>query len=164
MRYSPLAAILLGGFIAGTVDIGVACLINGRTPIFICQVIAGGVLGRESLHGGLGSAALGLALQWAMSLIIAAIFVAAAQIMPFLARRWLLSGLAYGVGVYFVMNLIVVPLSRIGGRGYHFVPVRFAEDMLGMFLFGVIIAWFARAEPADSAVPIPAGSRSASRP
>jgi len=145
-QHSPLVAILLGGFVAGTIDIGAACLINGRDPIFICQIIAGGVLGRESLHGGLNSAALGLVLQWAMGCIIAAIFVAAAQVIPFLARRWLVSGLAYGVGIYFVMNMVVVPLSRIGGKGYHFVPVRFAEDMLAMLLFGVIVAWFARSE------------------
>jgi uncharacterized membrane protein YagU involved in acid resistance len=145
-RHSPLIAILLGGFVAGTIDIGAACLINGRDPIFICQAIAGGVLGKASFHGGLNSAGLGLALQWAMSIIIAAIFVAASQAIPFLARRWLISGLAYGVGIYFVMNLIVVPLSRAGGKGYHFVPIRFAEDMLAMLLFGTIVAWFARAK------------------
>jgi hypothetical protein len=145
-RHSPLIAILLGGFVAGTIDIGAACLINGRDPVFICQIIAGGLLGRESLHGGLNSALLGLVLQWAMGMIIAAIFVAASQAMPFLARRWLSSGLAYGVGIYFVMNMIVVPLSRIGGKGYHFVPVRFAEDMVAMLIFGVIVAWFARSD------------------
>ncbi|HKD22633.1 MAG TPA: hypothetical protein VKB71_11505 [Rhizomicrobium sp.] len=145
-QHSPLIAILLGGVVAGTVDIGAACLINGRDPIFICQIIAGGLLGRESLHGGMNTAVLGLVLQWAMGIIIAAIFVTASRAIPFLARRWLLSGLAYGVGIYFVMNLVVVPLSRIGGKGYHFVPVRFAEDMVAMLVFGVIVAWFARSD------------------
>lgn len=144
MRFSPVIAILLAGFIAGTIDIGAACLINGLNPVIICQAIASGVLGKASFHGGLQSAGLGLLLQWGMGIIIAAIFIVAAQIVPLLGRLWFVFGLLYGVGIYFVMNLIVVPLSRAGGRGYHFVPVKFAEDMLAMLLFGVIVAWFAR--------------------
>lgn len=144
MRFSPVAAVLLAGFIAGTIDIGAACLITGLDPITICQAIASGVLGKASFQGGLQSAGLGLVLQWTMSIIIAAIYILAAQIMPVLRRAWLGFGLLYGVGIYFVMNLVVVPLSRAGGRGYHFVPVRFAEDMAAMLLFGAIVAWFAR--------------------
>jgi uncharacterized membrane protein YagU involved in acid resistance len=150
MRFSPVTAILLAGFIAGTIDIGAACLINGLDPITICQAIASGVLGKASFHGGLNSAGLGLVLQWGMGVIIAAIYIVAAQIMPVLGRAWLAFGLLYGVGIYFVMNLIVVPLSRAGGRGYHFVPEKFAEDMVAMLVFGTIVAWFARASILDA--------------
>lgn len=150
MRYSPLTAILLAGLIAGTIDIGAACLINSRDPIFICQAIASGVLGKASFHGGLQSAALGLVLQWVMGIIIAAIYIVAAQIMPVLRRAWLSFGLLYGVGIYFVMNLVVVPLSAAHGKGYHFVPVRFAEDMVAMLVFGTIVAWFACGTTADA--------------
>jgi uncharacterized membrane protein YagU involved in acid resistance len=150
MRFSPVAAILLAGFIAGTIDIGAACLINGRDPVFICQAIASGVLGRGSFHSGLTSAGLGLVAQWGVSFIIAAIYVVAAQMLPVLRRAWLAFGLLYGVGIYFVMNLVVVPLSRAGGKGYHFVPVKFAEDMVAMLLFGVIVAWFARGTTPDA--------------
>ena len=45
--FSPLTAIILAGLVAGTVDIGAAALINGRDPMFISQVIAGGLLGQE---------------------------------------------------------------------------------------------------------------------
>ena len=144
MRYSPLTAILLAGFIAGTIDIGAASLINGLSPFIICQAIAAGVLGKASFHGGLQSAGLGLVLQWIMGIIIAAIYIIAAQIMPVLRRAWLAFGLLYGVGIYFVMNLVVVPLSAAHGKGWHFVPVKFAEDMVAMLVFGTIVAWFAR--------------------
>jgi uncharacterized membrane protein YagU involved in acid resistance len=144
MRTSPSTAILLAGFIAGTIDIGAASLITGLNPLIICQAIASGVLGKASFHGGLQSAGIGLMLQWIMGIIIAAIYIGAAQVMPALRRAWLVFGLLYGVGINFVMNLIVVPLSRAGGKGYHFVPVRFAEDMAAMLVFGTIIAWFAR--------------------
>jgi len=150
MRFFPLTAILLAGFIAGTIDIGAACLINGYGPIIICQAIASGVLGKASFHGGLNSAGIGLLLQWGMAIIIAAIYIVAAQVLPVLRRAWLVFGLAYGVGIYFVMNLIVVPLSAAHGKGYHFVPVKFAEDMAAMLLFGTIVAWFARGTTPDA--------------
>ena len=144
-RYSAFTAIVLGGFVAGTIDIGAACLINGLGPIVILHAIASGVFGKASFTGGQETALIGLLLQWGMSIIIAAIYVIVAQSMPVLRRAWLSFGLLYGVGIYFVMNLVVVPLSRAGGKGYHFVPVKFAEDMVAMLVFGVIVAWFARA-------------------
>ena len=58
-RRSALAAILWGGFVAGTVDVGAASLISGYSPIVILKYIAGGVLGRASLAGGMGNARLG---------------------------------------------------------------------------------------------------------
>ena len=150
MRFSPFAAILLAGFIAGTIDVGAASLINGYGPIIICQAIASGAIGRAAFHGGLNSAGLGLVLQWGMSIIIAALYIVVAQMLPVLRRAWLAFGLLYGVGIYFVMNVIVVPLSRAGGKGYHFVPVKFAEDMVAMLLFGAIVAWFARGATPDA--------------
>ena len=72
---AALPRILLGGLIAGTIDLGAAGLISGLGLITILQAVASGVLGRASFRAGLPAAALGLALQWAMSILIAAIFV-----------------------------------------------------------------------------------------
>lgn len=143
MTRQTLAAILCGGFIAGTIDIGAAALINALSPFVILQVVARGVLGKASYSGGIHSAALGMILQWAMSLLIAAIFVFAATRMPILRQRWIAAGLAYGVVVFFVMNYVVMPLSRIGSSP-HFTASTFAMNMLAMLLFGLIIAFFAR--------------------
>jgi uncharacterized membrane protein YagU involved in acid resistance len=144
MRFSVITAILLAGLIAGTVDVGAASLITGLNPIVILHAIASGALGKASFHGGLQTAGIGLLLQWMMGIIIAAIYIVAAQVIPLLGRAWLAMGLLYGVGIYFVMNLVVVPLSNAGFKPYHFEPVSFAENMLAMLLFGVIIAWFTR--------------------
>jgi len=139
---SVVNAILLGGFVAGTVDIGAAAAINGRNPILILHVIAGGVLGRASLEGGPATAVLGLFLQWGMALIIATIFVCAARYRDILRRRWFPAGIAYGVPVYLVMNFVVVPLSA-----WHRFPAitlyGVVANLLAMMLFGVIVSWFA---------------------
>lgn len=137
-----LAAVLWGGLVAGTIDIGAACLISGRSIPYILHVIAGGLLGKQALAGGAGTAVLGLLLQELMGIIIAAVYVLAATRLPMLTRRWVPWGLAYGVVVYFVMNYVVLPLSA-----WHVVPpfnlTKFLPNMAAMLLFGVIVAFFA---------------------
>lgn len=138
-----LAAILLGGIIAGTIDIGAACLINGRDVPFILHAIAGGLLAERSFSGGTATALLGLVLQELMGIIIAAIYVIAAGSLPVLRRGWLPLGLAYGVVIFFVMNYVVVPLSA-WKHVPHFTSAKFLENLAAMLLFGVIVAFFAR--------------------
>ena len=135
--------ILLGGIIAGTVDIGAASLINSAKPTRIMQVIASGLIGKSAFDGGAATAELGLVLQWAMSIIIASVFVVAVQWRPQFKRHWVGAGLAYGVVVFLVMNYVVLPLSAIG-HAPRFRLVHFIEDGLAMLLFGIIVAFFAR--------------------
>ena len=140
----------MGGVIAGTIDIGAASLISGHDPVFILHIIASGLIGKAAaFSGGTGTAALGLVLQWAMSILIAAIFVAGKTFAPRLYRNWILAGLAYGIAVFFVMNYAVVPLSAYH-RLPHFTSLSFAENMAAMLLFGLIIAYFARRVRAKS--------------
>jgi uncharacterized membrane protein YagU involved in acid resistance len=141
--HRPLPAALLGGFIAGTIDVGAAALIFGASPIVILQAIASGVLGRAAFFDGAASAALGLILQWAMSWVIAAVYVGAARYLSALGRHWLTSGLGYGVVVFSAMNYVVVPLSAAYPRN-PFTPRTFIESLLAMLLFGVLVAFFAR--------------------
>ena len=128
---------------AGTIDIGAACLINGLGLVTILQAIASGVLGRASFHRGLPAAALGLGLQWAMSILVAAIFVTASQLLKLPRRRWIATGLAYGAVTFVVMNYAVLPLSAVR-HAPHFTARSLIENMLAMLLFGLIISFFAR--------------------
>ena len=136
-------AILCGGLVAGTIDIGAAALISHLNPAVILHAIASGVLGKASFVDGASAAWLGLALQWAMSLLIAEIFVTAATRMTWLRRRWLPAGLAYGVAIYVVMNYVVVPLSAAPFKAPA-APMPIALNLLAMLLFGLIVAFFAR--------------------
>ena len=143
MRKSDLTAIFVGGLLAGTIDIGAAALINLANPIRILDFIAGGLLGKAALAGGALVALLGLVLQWIMSLIIAAIYVISSRRLPMLRRRWIVCGLAYGVVIFVVVNYVVVPLSA-WARWPHFSADKFAENILAMLLFGLIIGFYAR--------------------
>jgi hypothetical protein len=75
------------------------------------QSIASGILGLTSYNGGFKTAALGLFLHFIIATGWAAIFYAASRKIPFLVRQPIVSGLLYGIAVYCVMNLVVLPLS-----------------------------------------------------
>jgi hypothetical protein len=62
--------------------------------------------------------------------------------LPVLKARWLIAGIAYGVALWAVMNLIVLPLRF----GWHpFTALGLAEQLFShIVLVGIPIAWFAR--------------------
>ena len=137
-----IGAALAGGVVAGTIDIAAACLINGHNIRSVLHAIAGGLLGEQAFAGGMRTVILGAALQEAMAVVIAAVFVAATLMVPALRRRWIAAGVAYGVVIFFVMNYVVVPLSA-WHVWPHFSVARFCSNLLAMLVFGSIVAYFA---------------------
>lgn len=145
---SGLRAILVGGLVAGTIDIEAAALINHVSPVLIAHYIASGVLGKAALSAGAPAAYLGLILQWAMSVVIASIYWFVTVRMPRLRERWWLGGLLAGAVIYLVMNFIVMPFSAAPVTFHdviaRFRPAKGAENLLAMFVFGLIVAYCAR--------------------
>ena len=137
-------AVLIGGLVAGTLDIGAATLISGAQPGRVLQFIAGGLIGKPAAFAGGGATmALGMVLQWLMSLIIAGLFVAASLALPQLRQHWIAAGLAYGLPVFVVMEFVVVPLSAHRHMP-HFTPDGLVKNLTAMMVFGLIIAAAAR--------------------
>src|SRR6185312_5453617 len=135
-----IKAILWGGLVGGTIDIFSASLISLLSPLLIMRFIAAGLLGPDVIKGGLDISFIGLLLQWLMGLIIAAIYVVAAGRLAWMHRDWRVTGIAYGVPVYFVMTYVVLPLSAL----HHWTAFDlkgFVLNMLAMMLFGLIIAF-----------------------
>ena len=111
----PLA---LGALAVGVLDLLDAFVffgLRGVSPVRICQAIAAGVLGRAAFQGGAATAALGVALHFFIATTIVLVYHAASRRMPALARRPFAWGPLYGVGVYLVMNWVVIPLSNAPG-------------------------------------------------
>ena len=137
--------ILVATLVAGTLDILSACvytLIAGRAPITMLKGLASAILGNEAVKGGIGVALVGLLLHFAIMAVMVAFFVIAASRLSVLKTHWLLAGIAYGIGLWAVMNLIVLPLRF----GWHpFTPLGLAEHFFShIVLVGIPIAWFAR--------------------
>jgi uncharacterized membrane protein YagU involved in acid resistance len=132
-------AAIAAGAVAGVIDIGAASLINHASPTLILQAIASGLLGL-SAYKSTWTVALGGILQLLMSIAIAAIYAEAATAMPMLRDRPYRCGLAYGVGVFLVMNLIVVPLSGFAPRPSHVALTWVALNLIAMLFFGVVVS------------------------
>src|SRR5712672_275630 len=111
---NTLLAILWGGLLCGVLDITAALLVYGymgAKPLRLLQGIAGGLLGPRTYGGGIATALLGLLCHFVIAFSAAAVFVAASRFAPSLVRHAVLSGVLYGIAVYFFMNRVVVPLS-----------------------------------------------------
>ena len=117
-RTTPVTYALLGGLIAGVLDIVYALVFFGFRGVpaqRVLQSVASGLLGSRSYEGGAATASLGLALHFALMLVIALIFYGFARRIRWLIERPYLAGAAYGVIVYWTMNLVVLPLSAYPG-------------------------------------------------
>ena len=115
----PVRALLLGTFTVGVLDIVDAFVFfglrSGVPPVRILQSIAAGLLGRDAFRGGIPTALLGAVLHFFIAFCIVGTYLLASWQLPSLTRKPIVYGLLYGVAVYFVMNLVVVPLSAAGG-------------------------------------------------
>ena len=110
-----LRAILAGGLSAGILDLTSALVLygsRGTALIRIPQSIASGILGADAYRGGLLTAALGTLLHFVIAFSAAAVYCLASRRLPFLKDYAFVCGPTYGILVYLVMKLIVVPLSN----------------------------------------------------
>jgi uncharacterized membrane protein YagU involved in acid resistance len=113
--------ILAGGLLAGLLDIIAAFVVygsRGAPTIRILQAIASGILGAAAFEGGIATAVLGLVLHFGIAIGWAAAFYALSRKLPWLSQKPLLSGALFGAAVYFLMNLVVLPLSAVAPRPF----------------------------------------------
>jgi uncharacterized membrane protein YagU involved in acid resistance len=142
-QLSALSAILIGGAIAGTLDITYAIgfsALRGVSPIRILQSVASGLLGAPAFQGGLSTAALGLALHFCIAFSAAAIFYLASKAIPSFTRHPVVSGLFYGFLIYAVMNLVVLPLSAYPRKVSFPLLVLVTGLFVHMFFIGLPIS------------------------
>lgn len=138
--------VLAGGLTAGALDLLSACatfIPRGVPASGMLQYVASGAIGQRAFSGGILTAALGVAVHFSLTTLMAAIYVLTSLRIPsLLARPWT-AGVVYGAAVCVVMNYIAVPLSLVA---HWKAPAGW--DLVGAFLasclyVGVPIAAFA---------------------
>jgi hypothetical protein len=146
-RPTPLIKVIaLATVLVGTLDISDALIfytLRGVRAIQIPQSIASGILGRSSFGMGVHSALLGMVLHYFITLVVVSLYLLASHRLP-LSRHPLLYGTIYGIVVYFFMNNIVLPLSRVYPPR-HLSLVPFVNGLAAsIFLIGIPTAVIAR--------------------
>jgi uncharacterized membrane protein YagU involved in acid resistance len=145
ISWASLAQIaVFAGGVAAAVEMMIVLPVQGAlgaNPEQVFQGIAAGALGvRAAFRGGAPAAALGVAVHLVVSIVAAGLYAWAAVRWPTLARRPLIWGPLYGVACYVVMNLIVIPLSRIGFAPPPSFALWCASFGVHLFFFGLPIA------------------------
>lgn len=140
---NTLKAALLGGLIAGTLDIADAFVIwqfRGVAPDRVLRGIAAGVLGTEARTAGAWVPALGAFLHYFISCTASAFYYGASALLPVLRARPVACGIAYGGAFYLLMTFVIVPFSAAPGNATLTWNGLFAHTIL----FGLPIALVTR--------------------
>jgi hypothetical protein len=138
--------VLVLGLLVGTLDILAAILdfyINtGKNPSSIFKYISSAILGKEAFTGGTGIIIIGLFLHYGIAFLFTIFFVwLHVKKKKLLPGNRLLTGIVYGIFIWMVMNLIIVPLS--GTPKLPFVPWKVLKAMLILIcMIGLPLAFF----------------------
>jgi hypothetical protein len=110
---SRIGLVVLAGLIAAAIDaayFSTFALIGGKSPALVLQSIASFWLGKASMDGGAASALLGAATHIGLATLMAAGFFLAAPRVRVLRGNVLAAGVIYGLFLYCVMYLVVMPI------------------------------------------------------
>jgi hypothetical protein len=130
-----LKPILYAAVLVGVLDITAACInlgvAYGFGPLRVLKGVAGGLLGRSAIEGGLATAALGLAMHFTMALTVTTIFYALSRRLPLPQKLWgvVAVGLLYGAAVFAVNNFATATFLSWVRSLYLHTPILFKPPM-----------------------------------
>ena len=136
---SLLKAILVTGFIAGTLDMSGAIVVwsfvlQKVTPVQILQGIASGVFGKEAFSGNPLIAASGVLFHYVIAFSFTILFFLLYPRIPFLRNQKVISGLLYGIFAWAFMNYIVLPISNV-----HMSPFKWSNAIISFSILMVCL-------------------------
>lgn len=115
--------VALGTLVTGLADLvfamGFWWLAHQVSPLRILQSIGAGWLGEASFTGGMRSASIGAVSHFAIIFLFIAAYRLAALRLPLLRRHPHAVGTIYGLGLYLLMNFVVLPLSAAGMASFN---------------------------------------------
>ncbi|HEY2467068.1 MAG TPA: hypothetical protein VGI45_04385 [Terracidiphilus sp.] len=135
-KTSLMAPILVGGAIAGLLDMTSAYISFGR---YMPIGIAGGLVGAAGRHMNAGQYILGLSIHYFIAFSAAAVYCLASRKLGFLRDHFFVCGLFFGIGLFLVMQLIILPLSAYHSMGPYTYRGLVQGLLAHMFLIGLPI-------------------------
>ena len=136
---SAPGTILLAGIVAGILDILGAIVVyvyimHVTTTVRLLQGIARGAFGSAAFEGGMTMALAGLAFHILIAFSFTIFYFLLFPLIPLLRRQIIISGLLYGIFVWCVMNLAVLPLLHVAN-----VPTKWDSIVRGAAILMVCI-------------------------
>ena len=111
-----LKAIVVTGLLAGFLDITGALIhyytITGKNPIKIFPYIASAVFGKKAFNGDTQWIFFGLVFHFLIAFIFTAIFFLVYPRARVFSKNKIITGLVYGLLVWFVMSHLIVPMTN----------------------------------------------------
>jgi hypothetical protein len=132
---------LVGGLIAGTLDLTSAFISYGWT---VPRGIAAGLLGPSARQGGIGTYILGIFLHFFIAMSAAFVFYLASRKLGFMIQHPVVCGLFFGIAVFLVMNLIVLPLCAFHFKGPYTLRGLIQGLLVHMICIGLPISFSVR--------------------
>jgi uncharacterized membrane protein YagU involved in acid resistance len=139
IRKSPLKTILFAWIVAGTLDMSGALLVytvimHKITAIQLLQGIASGVFGKDAYTGGTRTALYGIIFHYFIAFCFVTFYFLVFPYLPFLRKQKIISGLVYGIFIWFVMNIILLPLIFT-----HRAPMTWQSGVIGASILILMI-------------------------
>ena len=143
------AKILQAGLIAGTLDILSAFIYyfikSGKTNfLIIFKFIASAIFGKAAGEGGTGMILAGFILHYAIAFAFTIFFFWLYPKVNVMSKNRIVTAIVYGLFVWALMNLVVVPLSRIAPRPFDYVNAMINMGIL-IICIGLPISFMAHA-------------------
>ena len=114
---NPTKTILLAGLVAGTLDITTALIhafiARGITPERVFKFIASGVWGNDAFSGGTSMIFWGIFFHYVIAFTFTLFFFFIYPYVSKIINNKIVLGLFYGIFVWIVMNMLVLPLTNI---------------------------------------------------
>ena len=114
---SSIKTILWSGLIAGILDaiagVIVYFIFFNLNPLQVLQFIASGIHGPEAINGGFLMIIAGMLYHFLIAYVVAIIYFYAYPKINILRKHKVIMGLIFGLGIWLVMNLIILPKSNI---------------------------------------------------
>lgn len=139
--------ILWIGFLVGSLDISAAFIqfsikSGGKDPFIVLRYIASAVFGREKAFTDDSMIFFGALFHFIIAYCFTIAFFLVYPHIRFLSRNRLLTGILYGILIWFIMNRIIVPQTKITQGAFKFKDAAIAAGIL-IVAIGIPLSYLA---------------------
>jgi hypothetical protein len=131
---------ILSALIAGSLDIGLAFLTafikSGASADLVLRFVASGLLGKIAFTGSDWIVLLGLLIHYMIAIVFSFIFFLFYPKLQRWMKNKILIGICYGILVWMVMNLLVLPLSKVPA-----IVFTIGNALVGISVLIIAIGW-----------------------